>query len=88
MDSSIICAAVRAGVMLSVSTHSLAYPALTYNLGLLDRLNDGTDQDATENEPDFRTMNDAYIALYDKNGGGAFVNQVLHMLKKFRLCVK
>ena len=45
-------------------------------------------QDATENEPDFRTMNDAYLALYDKKDRDAFVDQVLHMLKKFRLCVK
>ena len=140
-------------------TSSSTYPALTYNLGLLDQLRNGTEyyfilrfeiewrpyvgfaimrrdkngelfpehepseklmvkakgmmknpdqinyltsegwwlyweyitsnnQDATENEPDFRTMNDAYLALYDKKERDAFVEQVLHMLKKFKLCVK
>lgn len=136
---------------------SSTYPALTYNLGLLDRLDDGMEyyfilrfeiewrsyvgfaimrrdkngelftedkpseklmekvkgmmvnpnqinaskdwwlyweyitsnnQEATENEPDFRSMNDAYLALYDKKERDVFVEQVLHMLKKFKLYVK
>ncbi|WP_029319226.1 PDDEXK-like family protein [Butyrivibrio sp. AE3004] len=136
---------------------SSTYPALTYNMGLLDKLEDGTEyyfilrfeiewrayvgfaimrrsedgelftednpselliskakalvfepdklehekgwwlyweyvtsnnQEIIDNEPDFRTMNEAYLSLYDTNGKEAFVEQVIQTLKKFKSSVK
>lgn len=40
-------------------------------------------QDATDDEPEFRSMNDAYLALYDSEKRIAYVDQVVEMLKKF-----
>ena len=40
-------------------------------------------QDATDDEPEFRSMNDAYLALYDSAKRTEYVDQVVDMLKKF-----
>ena len=40
-------------------------------------------QDATDDEPEFRSMNDAYLALYDSAKRTEYVDRVVDMLKKF-----
>ena len=40
-------------------------------------------QDATDDEPEFRSMNDAYLALYDSTKRTEYVDRVVDMLKKF-----
>lgn len=40
-------------------------------------------QDAIDDEPEFRSMNDAYLALYDSAKRTEYVDRVVDMLKKF-----
>lgn len=40
-------------------------------------------QDAIDDEPEFRSMNDAYLALYDSANRTEYVDRVVDMLKKF-----
>ena len=40
-------------------------------------------QDTTDDEPEFRSMNDAYLALYDSAKRTEYVDRVVDMLKKF-----
>lgn len=39
---------------------------------------------AVEDEPNFRTMNESYLSLFDENGRKKYVDQVMDLLKKFR----
>ncbi len=43
---------------------------------------------AAESEPNFRTMNEAYLSLFDEDGRKSYVNQVIDLLKKFRINVR
>jgi hypothetical protein len=42
-----------------------------------------SNQDVTENEPNFRQLNEAYILLYNEQNRRDFVDKVIEMLKKF-----
>jgi len=42
-----------------------------------------SNQDVTENEPDFRQLNEAYLLLYNEQNRRDFVDKVMEMLKKF-----
>lgn len=45
-------------------------------------------QEISDNEPEFRNMNEAYLSLYDENNRSDFVDSVVSMLKKFSRNVK
>lgn len=45
-------------------------------------------QEPSEIEPDFRTMNDAYLGLYDDDKRELFIDGIVSMLKKFRGNIK
>ena len=45
-------------------------------------------QDKSNNEPDFRNMNDAYISLYSDRYRSEYINQVVDMLLKFKSFLK
>ncbi len=47
-----------------------------------------SNQKLTENEPNFRKYNEAYLLLYDKDKRTDFVNKAVEMLKKFYSNVK
>lgn len=43
---------------------------------------------ASENEPDFKGMNGAYLALFDDDGRKEYIDQVIALLKKFETNIK